>query len=204
MSALFAEAFALGLSTGPYCLSSCAPLLVPYMLADGRGWKGSALLLAEFVLGRLAAYLLFGALAGALGSAFAGRLPPRLLSLALLVSGLLLLAALALKAAPKLPLCAWAMRSKSAQRLPFVLGFLVGINVCPPFAAGLVRVLELGGALRGLAYFAAFFAGTTLYLLPLFAVVPLGVHERLRNAGVLACGLSGLWFAGLGLLGLLR
>jgi len=204
LSALLAEAFSLGLSTGPYCLTSCAPLLVPFMLADGRGWRGNALLLAEFVAGRLAAYLLFGALAGALGSAFAGRLPPKLLSAALLVSGLLLLAVLALKTAPKLPLCAWAMRAKGVQRLPFVLGFLVGINICPPFAAGLVRVLELGGAAQGLAYFSAFFAGTTLYLVPLFAVVPLAFVQRLQSAGALACGLSGLWFAGLGIFGLIR
>jgi sulfite exporter TauE/SafE len=199
------EAFSLGLSTGPYCLTSCAPLLVPFLMAEGRGgWGGGARLLGEFIAGRLAAYLLFGLAAGALGAAAGGRLPPKALHAAVLCSGLFMLAVLALKTAPHLRLCAWAMRTKSVRRLPFVLGFLVGINICPPFVAGLLRVLGLGGALQGAAYFAAFFAGTTLYLVPLFAVVPFAFIRRLQNIGALACGLTGLWFTGMGLYGLMQ
>ncbi|MBI5245233.1 MAG: sulfite exporter TauE/SafE family protein [Elusimicrobia bacterium] len=205
MTRFLAEGFSLGLSTGPYCLSACAPLLVPFMLADGRGtWRGNALLLAEFIAGRLAAYLLFGLAAGAIGSAFAGRLPPRLLYAAMAFSGLLMLAIMALKTAPQLSLCAWALRSRGLKRLPFALGFVVGVNVCPPFVAGLAQALRLASPSAGASYFLAFFIGTTLYMLPLFAIVPLAFMKRLQDIGAIACGLTGLWFTGLGLHGLFK
>ena len=61
MTALLAEGFGLGLSTGLYCLGACAPLFVPYLLAEGGGWRPQLRALVEFMAGRLAAYLLFAA-----------------------------------------------------------------------------------------------------------------------------------------------
>ena len=205
MLRFMAEAFSLGLSTGPYCLTACAPLMVPFMLADGRGtWRGNFLLLLEFVGGRLAAYLVFGLAAGAVGAAFAGRLPPRLLHAAVLVSGLLMLLVMVLKTMPQASFCAWALRSRGLKRLPFAFGFIVGINLCPPFVAGLVQVVQLASIWYGAAYFLAFFAGTSLYMIPFFAVVPFAFMKRLQEIGALTCGLTGLWFVGLGLYGLFR
>ena len=107
------------------------------------------------------------------------------------------------KSAPGSKLCAGAWVSKGIQRLPFALGFVLGINLCPPFVAGLVRVLALGTALLGTLYFAAFFAGTSLFLLPLALATPLLSQQRLRFIGVLSGALAGLWFTMSGLFGLL-
>jgi len=204
LTRLLAEGFTLGLSTGPYCLTACAPILVPYMLAEQRmGWRGNAFLLAEFMGGRLAAYLLFGAAAGLAGPKLSGHLPPWMMSAALLASGLLMLAYLFVKAAPGSRLCAAGWVSKGIRRLPFALGFVLGINLCPPFAAGLVRVLALGSAFLGTVYFAAFFVGTSLYLLPVAVSFPFLSQKRLRFIGALAGALAGLWFTASGIFGLL-
>ncbi|MFA6092578.1 MAG: sulfite exporter TauE/SafE family protein [Elusimicrobiota bacterium] len=207
MSVPIAEGFVLGLSTGPYCLTSCAPLFFPYMLADGReGWKAHVLFFCELLAGRLAAYLLFGLLAGTAGAFFPAARSPKIMSGALLCSGALLLCVPAFKVFPSGParLCGWALRSRAVRRMPFALGFLAGINLCPPFAAGLVRVLELGGAWAGAGYFTAFFLGTSLYLLPLLVSFPLAAHQRVKDIGLILCCLMGLWFCGLGLAGLLK
>ena len=71
------EGFFLGLSTGLYCLGACAPVFVPYLLAEGSGGRFQARAVAEFMAGRLAAYLLFAVAVGALGARFQG-LSPRL------------------------------------------------------------------------------------------------------------------------------
>lgn len=199
MMSLLAEGFSLGLATGLYCLGACGPLLVPYLLAEGEGGlRPNLRMLAEFLAGRLAAYLLFAAAVGFIGARRPGTVPAWVLGAGYLASGLLLCLYSLAKNAPRWNLCASLARSATLRRLPFALGFIVGLNVCPPFAAGLVRLLELADPARGAAYFAAFFAGTTLYVLPLSAAAPLARFERLRAVASLASGLAGLWFMGLG------
>ncbi len=221
MTGVWLEGFGLGIATGPYCFTACAPLLVPYLMAEGRQvWKGNFLLLLEFMAGRLAAYLLIGAMAGLVGTRFSGQLPQGLLSAAILVSGVLMLLVAAMKLMPRqnsgenraarfwsaapLALCHWASGSRWVRRIPFVLGFVVGVNLCPPFVAGLMRVLQQGHPGWGAAYFAAFFVGTSLYLLPVMALVPVVFQKRASFVGSLACALTGLWFTVLGAAGLLR
>jgi sulfite exporter TauE/SafE len=201
---LLVEGFTLGLSTGPYCLTACAPILVPYLLAEQRaGWRGNGLLLAEFMGGRLVAYVLFGFAAGLAGVKLFGHFPPWIMSAALLASGLLMLSYLLVKTTRGSKLCAAAWVSKGIRHLPFVLGFALGINLCPPFVAGLVRVLALGSAFLGTIYFASFFMGTSLYLLPLAVAAPILSLKRLQFIGKLSGTLAGMWFTASGIFGLL-
>ncbi|MBI5238857.1 MAG: sulfite exporter TauE/SafE family protein [Elusimicrobia bacterium] len=189
MGGALAQGFWLGLATGPYCFAACAPFLVPYLCAEGRpDLKGNLGILARFLAGRLLAYLLFGAGAGAMGAAVSGTVPVWLAPAALGLSALLMLACAA-GIGTKLSWCAAA-----PGRVPFALGFLTGINVCPPFLTGLVVVLALGSAFSGAAFFAAFFAATSLYLLPVLGVWPWLSSSRARAAGRLALALAGLWY----------
>lgn len=200
MTGLLAEGFSLGLATGVYCLGACGPILAPYLLAEGaEGAAAHGRMLAEFLAGRLAAYLAFAVAVSLWGARHPSAGSGPLAAAGLLVSGLLMLVYAVVKNAPRLSFCAPLARSRALRRLPAALGFLVGINVCPPFAAGLVRLLSLSGPLAAAAYFAAFFAGTTIYMLPFMACAPLARWQRLRTIAALASGLSGLWFAGLGL-----
>ena len=189
------EGFALGLATGPYCLAACAPFLVPYLCAEGHpGLAANLAVLARFLAGRLAAYILFGAAAGAAGRAVGPVLPGWLPGLALGLTALLMLAYALAKNFPKLSLCLAVSRWATPERVPFTLGFLTGINVCPPFVTGLLRALSLGSALGGGAFFASFFVSTSLYLLPVLGVWPWLSSERAQDIGRMALLLAGIWY----------
>ncbi len=195
----------LGLATGPYCLTACAPMLVPYVLASVEGRRRRGLLtLGEFLTGRFLAYVLFGAAAGFFSGRFSGTLPARGVAAAVFGAGVLMLLYSLPKTFPTVRMCAHMNAFPGLRRLPLALGFLAGINICPPFLAGVARVLESGSAGFGGVYFAAFFAGTSVYLLPLAAALPFTHIKRLQSIGTLACGVAGLWFMGTGVVGLLK
>jgi sulfite exporter TauE/SafE len=57
------DGFILGLSNGATCVAYCAPVLVPYLLGEGRSIRQNSVLTVQFLLGRLLGYLLFAVLA---------------------------------------------------------------------------------------------------------------------------------------------
>jgi len=208
------QGFWLGLATGPYCFAACAPFLVPYLCAEGQATLSANLrVLARFLAGRLLAYLIFGAAVGALGAAASGSVPAWLAPAALGATALLMLlcacrkelrpagtcgtsdtAGPVIKNFPRLSWCLAAGRWATPRRVPFGLGFLTGINVCPPFLTGMVVACDLGSAGGGAAFFAAFFAATSLYILPVLGVWPWLSSAKVRNLGRWALGLAGLWY----------
>ena len=69
---MISEAFFLGLSSGPACLFTCAPVLAPFLAGQsGPGAEKSWRDLSLFLLGRLLGYLFLGAVLGAIGSGLA-------------------------------------------------------------------------------------------------------------------------------------
>ena len=75
LTALMTEALLLGVSSGPVCLASCSPVLVPVLAAEQKSPRATGALLAQFLGGRLAGYLLFACLAWLLGLSL--QLQPR-------------------------------------------------------------------------------------------------------------------------------
>jgi sulfite exporter TauE/SafE len=190
-----AQGFWLGLGTGPYCFMACAPFLVPFLCAEGRPALADNLkTLARFLAGRFLAYLIFGAAAGALGAAVSGSVPPWLPAAALAMSALLMILCGAVQNFPRMSWCLAAGAWVTPQGVPFAMGFLTGINVCPPFLTGMVVVMALGSARGGAAFFAAFFGATSLYLLPVLGVWPWLSHQRARSVGRWALLLAGAWY----------
>lgn len=194
------DGFLLGLATGTYCAAACWPVAVPFLFAEPlHGTLQNARLVALFLVGRLAAYLAFGFLAGLLGGwaagttvgAFPAWLPAAvnaLLGLLMLLSGLF-------QKFPKWPGCGAYRRVSGPQRNALLFGLLTGLNVCPPFLTAAARVFEQGGAWQGASYFLLFFAGTSLYFLPLLGVAFLQRRERLlQDIGRWALILVGAYF----------
>jgi len=171
------------------------PFMIPYLFAEGKStWGGNLRIIGEFLLGRLFAYLLFGAMAGWIGEVLRPHLTQHVTSLALAVTaGIMLLYAL-VKSVPHWKICAWTLAGLPAIRLPLVLGFLIGINVCPPFLVAVARLLQVGEVARGIVFFAGFFAGTSLYTLPLLGVSPLTRQVRFQRIGALSAVLVGSYF----------
>jgi sulfite exporter TauE/SafE len=193
LTGLMTEALLLGVSSGPVCLASCTPVLIPVLAAEQKSPRGTGALLAQFLGGRLAGYLGFACLAWLLGLSL--QLQPRAhaltygladLGLAIFLAGY----ALAMRARPAASCgqpCPAARARLFTQRYrsfaPVTLGFVSGLTLCPPFVAAGVRAAESGGLAHSLLFFLWFFFGTSIWFAP---SVGLGLLRRFAAVGVVA------------------
>lgn len=207
-SASAGEALVLGLTTGPICLASCGPVVLPWMMVQPRGMRLHSRQLFLFLAARLAGYMVFAAAVWLAGAAV-----PRMWSGRSAVFGaiqvLLAIALITYAAGWPHKRCAVANSESDLVQIgeaprprrsgAMALGFLTGINLCPPFLVAGVRAAQLAHLSAALLFFAFFFAGTAIWFLPFLS---LGMVER-RPAFVtvarmvavlLACwyGLSGV------------
>jgi sulfite exporter TauE/SafE len=194
------EPLLLGLSSGTVCLAFCAPVLVPYLLGEGGSIRRDAVVLTEFLLGRLAGYVLFALAAWLIGfsllpsGAWRGFVfgPAYLvLSVLLIIYGFI---------TPRSWCAARAVPPfAGASFLPLVLGFLTGINVCPPFLMALTRAADAKSALDSVRFFLVFFVGTAVYFVPMPLFGALGSARVLKTVGRLAAGIIGVYYLYVGL-----
>ena len=204
MPAIFSEGFLLGLSTGFYCLSACLPLLAPYLMAEGKAvWEFNFYIFMQFLGGRFLAYMLFALLASLAGKAGEYALPLWLLPASMAACGLLMVFLAAARVSGGGGPCLLKKDlNPFFKRLPLALGFVTGISICPPFAAGFIRLLEMADVLKGFAYFGGFFGATSLFISPVLLGTP-WLGSRANEIGRLTLLLAGLWYTVLGLKGLL-
>ena len=134
------EAFLLGLANGTVCLAFCAPVLIPFLLAEGKTTPANFGLMGEFLLGRLVGYLGFGAIAWITNSLILAKTSFR----EMVMGGVYMILAVFLVAfslRPEHKPCGgqWLTRqsgrfhSDISQWFSLVLGLLTGLNLCPPF-----------------------------------------------------------------------
>lgn len=200
LAALAGKAFLLGLSTGLFCAGLCLPLAAPVLFAREKGGKGgSALGVALFLAGRLVAYLLVGLLVGLLGRALDRLWSVKSVVLPILyaVLGLLMIFYAFAQAFPQLGFCRFIRPTLQSNRYLLVLGFLAGINVCPPFLLAIAAALDAGGVLRGVLFFLVFFVATSVYLVPLFFAGSVTRYRGVRIAARVAAALAGVYFMAL-------
>jgi sulfite exporter TauE/SafE len=164
----------LGLASGIVCVAYCAPVLVPFFLGEGLQIRGSILGLAKFLFGRAAGYLSFGFLAWFFHEVVLSRTNLHHISVGavyILLSFLLLFFGLEVRHQH----CAGRLFHGLAGRLPtwsewifpIVLGFLTGLNLCPPFLLAFAAATDIGSLSHSLFFFLMFFLGTSLFFLPL-------------------------------------
>ncbi len=174
------EALLLGLSVGLVCLASCGAVLVPWLVVQQGTIRSTAWLLVQVLAGRLAGYLLFASLAwGAGAMLIPGEMRARVLVFGLVyvaLSGTLVWYAIGgshrrrAGAAPLRPEgSALRVRRRIARLGPAALGFLTGVNLCPPFVVASVRAAELHSLPASFAFFTLFFLGTSVWFLPFLA-----------------------------------
>jgi sulfite exporter TauE/SafE len=204
MTALLGEGFMLGLTTGSYCLAGCSPFLLHYLLADphpGRGRR--AIVFLRFSGGRYVAYLAYAALSALLGFSVQRYLTQTLVGSILLASGALLVVS-TLRAYAGKAACLVLARKLPDRGFPWLTGFLLGLNLCPPMLAGFARLVSLGSLPGALVYFHAFFAGTTLFLAALPLLSTFLVSAYFRRLGNHLGLLFGIWFVIQGVLTIAR
>jgi sulfite exporter TauE/SafE len=202
------EGFLLGLASGGTCLAYCAPVLVPLMLGGGQPARANGMVLAEFLFGRLGGYLLFGLLAGWTGQRI---LDDPILRSAMFGAAYLILAVMLLYfGLAKLPsACALGFagpRKWLARRpalLPLGMGFVTGLNLCPPFLLAFAGAAYTGSLTASLLLFGAFFIGTSLYMLPLPILGAFHRHAAVALVGKMAAVLMAAYYLYSGVLTLL-
>ena len=169
----------LGLATGPICLASCGPVVVPWMLAQSGGLRARSGQLSAFLAARLAGYLLFAGAAWFAGSAIqlTWRGPAWVFAFVQLLLGIALIVYVVVW--PKTR-CATASHKSELIQIgaaprrkgsgAATLGFLTGVNLCPPFLVAGVRAAQLGSLPASLLFFTLFFAGTAVWFAPFLAL----------------------------------
>jgi len=189
---LFIQPFLLGLSIGLYCFAYCFPFVGPYLVSEKRRGIENFKLILQFITGRFFGYLLFGAFFGYLGE----KIDSPTINLILVISLMVLSVFLILHALGLFKpewLCALKIE-KHRKRFPLVMGFLMGINLCPPFLISLTYVLTLHSLWKGIVYFVMFFIGTSLYFLPLTFLGFLNKMKEFRLMARLAALIVGIGF----------
>ncbi len=180
---IFGEALVLGLSSGPACIVSCGPVLVPSLLAERAGVRLSTRYLSTFLGARFLGYLLFAAVAWELGALVVLPPAPRLLMVGVvhvLLAGVLLWYAYSVgharaQSCPGSELVTIGRVRKRGMSGPAALGFLTGLSLCPPFVIAAMRAAELDSVAAALLFFAVFFVGTSVWFVPF---VSLGCVRR--------------------------
>lgn len=192
MYSLFIQPFLLGLSVGLYCLAHCLPFVSSYLVSEKRSIKSNFKIIFQLIIGRFLGYLLIGAFFGYLGEKITGQWLDLFLIISLiLLSGLLIVHALNLFKIKWLCHSHWLGKRKF---VPLVMGFLLGLHLCPPFLISVAYVIKLGDVWQGIIYFIMFFIGTSLYYLPMTFLGPLAKMKEFRLMARLAALIVGIGF----------
>jgi sulfite exporter TauE/SafE len=172
-----------GLSVGAFCLTYCFPFMGVFFAAEERRPRSNLFVFLEFLAGRLVGYLCFGLLVGYLGEKFEVRWLRRATDISFIVLSLILLFFL-LGLVREKSLCPTPKWLKT--RSPLVMGFFMGINLCPPFLLSVAYVFQQQSPLYGMAYFALFFLSSSVYFLPLLFVGFAAKIQELRTVARLS------------------
>jgi len=201
-----AQGFLLGLANGASCLAACVPVLLPYLVGEGRAVRGNFVAVVSFLSGRLAGYLIFAAFAWKTGQWL--RISPKgsLVSGSIYVILAIVLVVYGFRSAEN-RCAAESMQgrlssafSRWPSSLPALMGLLTGLSLCPPFLAALAGAASQLTLMASMLFFFAFFIATSLYLAPFPFAGLLGRSPAIRLTGRLAAGIMGIYYLYKGLI----
>ena len=197
---MFIDALVLGTSTGLYCATTCAPLILPFIFSEKiESAKKNAGLISLFMAGRLIGYIITGFLLGALGAYAVDYLDPDLAHLFRRITypaaGVFMLLGGILLNAPHWKICKIYKKFYRPGRNSLVLGLITGFSLCPPFFAAAARVFGQHSSFGGALYFFLFFLGSSIYFLPLFGVFIFKKHiDKIQMIARVAMVLIGVYY----------
>lgn len=193
MNDVLIQPFLLGLSVGIFCFTYCVPFIASYIVAEERGLKKNFREILKFIFGRFFGYVLFGAIFGYLGEKIDNSTVNLVLIASLIVLSIVLIFYALGFLKPKGIFCS-VKYIKFREKSPILMGFLMGVNICPPFLMSLAYVFTLHSAIKGIIYFIMFFIGTSLYLLPLVFLGFLGKMKEFRLIARISALIVGIIF----------
>jgi hypothetical protein len=193
------QGFFLGLSNGATCVVYCTPVLIPYMLGEGKSITRNFIALTQFLLGRLAGYLVFAFVAWLINLSILERLGSKGLLIGVLYiifSCFLMIYAFFKTDVP----CAArsigyiAGKIRTPLLIPILAGILSGIAFCPPFLLAMTGAAAEGSLSYSLFFFFMFFIGTSIFFIPIPFVGVLRRFQALQIIGKMAAGIVGLYY----------
>jgi len=190
---MFLQPLLAGLSVGAFCLTYCFPFLGSFLAAEERSFRANAASVIQLIIGRLIGYLLFGLLFGFLGEKLDFVWLRSAMSISLIVLSVILLCYLLGVIQNKGLFCLTGPFFKTQS--PFLLGFFMGINLCPPFLLSITYIFSQHSMFYGIIYFALFFLSSSVYFLPLIFIGFLArVQEFKRMARISGFAVSVIFF----------
>lgn len=201
----FIRPILLGLANGYFCFGYCLPVIFPYFLSIDN-LKRSLKFIFYFLFGRLIGYLLFGLIFSLLGKTLFSLITFKNLFIPLLyifISILLLLYGI-IFSFPHISLCQILKREFHSNFYIIFLGFIMGINICPPFLLSLINVIEMAEIIKGILFFLLFFLATSIYFFPLIFLSFLTRYRITKIISQISAILAGLYFLFKGISGLLK
>lgn len=195
------EGLLLGISSGAVCLAYCAPVLVTYLLAEGSSVLKNLFHLVFFLGGRLLGYLMFGFLAW-----IASLMILKVENYRDLIFGtayIVLSITMILYSLGKMKtVCSGSVLNNKYPKAavekqmlyPVLLGFLTGINLCPPFLLAFTASSNSLSLLHSMGYFVMFFLGTTIYIIPLSFLGLAKKYEAMRTIARIAAIIISVYY----------
>lgn len=201
------EALVLGLASGPACIAACGPVLVPSLLTERAGFRPHARYLSAFLAARLLGYMLFAVVAWEIGMLSSMLPTPRLLMMGavyVLLSGVLLWYAYSARhscaqTCAESKLVSIGEKKNRSVAGAASLGFLTGLNLCPPFVAAGIRAAQLGSMAAALLFFAAFFVGTSVWFVPFLSLGCFVRNQAVITVARMAMVLIALYYLSMGI-----
>jgi len=207
----YSSGFLLGLSTGVICLAYCGPVLLPYLMGEGKSISRNIGSVSLFLMGRLLAYLIVALVAGIIGSTLLQ--PSRTKTVFIAIVYMLLAVMLVLYGFHRFREVCLGRINHTASfsrirqwSLLFALagGFATGLNFCPPFLLAITGAMETGNVAGSLLFFLMFFLGTSIYFIPMPFVGFFRRQQVLRIIGKFAAILAGIIYMYNGMIMLLN
>lgn len=181
ISTLILQPLLTGLSVGTFCLTYCFPLMGSLLATEERTFTKNIGIVLQFLAGRLAGYLLLGFIVGYLGKKLDYTWLRWTTDISFIVLSALLTIHLLSHVRENRLSCLPVKFLKNKN--PLIMGFLMGMNLCPPFLLSAAYIFQQQNAFYGIIYFTLFFLSSSIYFLPL---VFIGLAARAKEFRTMA------------------
>lgn len=201
------QGFLLGISNSATCVASCAPVMLPYLMSDGKTVRKNLLDLAFFLSGRLTGYISFAILAWFTGKVLLNDLSVRgrFIGIAFIALSVTMIIYNLRKNHHR---CQFQSTSKSLNNIlqpnawyyPYIFGLLTGVNICPPFLMVFTGAMDSSSLLGSIFFFLTFFIGTSIFFIPLSLVGSLKNKPEFKTVGELSLYIIAVYYLYRGIL----
>lgn len=191
-----ADSFILGLSSGTACLITCGMIMFPYLMTGSAGIKQIGFDLAVFLLTRLMVYFVLATIAWYFGQAIFSAMFLRnyLPGVLYIIFAVLLIWYSTDKNRNRDCPAAIVKTVDNRKLVPVLLGIVNSIGFCPALLIMLTKGATQHTLAQNYISFLAFFAGSSLWFVPLPFAGMVKRRQVLQIIGTFATGIAGMIF----------